>query len=105
MLLLPAAVTVADANDTQRLLTQALQRDGGTAGGTVVVDATPLQRFDSSALAVLLECQRVTVAQGRSLAVRGAPEKLVALAHLYGIDGVLAFTRPELTAGGGPAVA
>lgn len=91
MLLLPASVTVADATDTQRLLTQALRRET-EPGATVVVDATHLRRFDSSALAVLLECQRLAAAQGKGFSVRGAPAKLVVLADLYGLDGVMPLT-------------
>ncbi len=89
MLLLPASVTLADAADTQRLLTQAMRREIDAAAAGVVVDATHLRHFDSSALAVLLECQRLAASQGRGFRVRGAPAKLVALADLYGIDGVL----------------
>ena len=97
MLLLPAAITFADAIDTQRLLTQAMRGEAGPEIG-VVVDATHLLRFDSSALAVLLECQRLAASHGKSFSVRGAPAKLVALAHLYGIDGVLPFAVTPMQA-------
>ena len=86
MLLLPASVTAREANDTRRLLLQALQ--GEPAQG-VVVDATNLTRFDSSALAVLLECQRAAEGWGKPFALRGAPPKLAALARLYGVDALL----------------
>ena len=62
MLLLPANVTAVEANDTRRLLLQALK--GEDRAGVVVVDASNLQRFDSSALAVLLECERAAQAWG-----------------------------------------
>jgi len=55
----------------------------------VVVDAAPLQRFDSSALAVLLELRRVCLAAGKSLVVQGMPVHLGDLAALYGIEGLL----------------
>ena len=86
MLLLPAAVTAREANDTLRLLTQALKDEGGAA---VVVDASNLTQFDSSALAVLLECHRAADAWGKPFELRHAPPKLAALVHLYGVDALL----------------
>ena len=86
MLLLPATVTTRSANDTRRLLTQALK---GRPEGTVVVDASNLQHFDSSALAVLLECQRAADAWGKPFELRNAPAKLASLARLYGVDVLL----------------
>ena len=90
MLLLPATVTAKEANDTRRLLTQALKAE---PQAEVVVDASSLQQFDSSALAVLLECQRAADGSGKPFVVRNAPPKLLALARLYGIDTLL---MPEL---------
>ncbi len=89
MLLLPANVTAAEANDTRRLLAQALKAEGEAGAVVVVVDASNLQRFDSSALAVLLECQRAAQAWGKPFELRGAPAKLAALARLYGVDVLL----------------
>ncbi len=86
MLLLPASVTAREAIDTRRLLMQALK---GEPPGEIVVDASNLGQFDSSALAVLLECQRAANAWGKSFALRNAPPKLVALAELYGVDVLL----------------
>ena len=86
MLLLPATITAREARDTQRLLAQALQREPDSG---VVIDASNLQQFDSSALAVLLECQRLAHAFGKAFVVRNAPPKLAALAKLYGVDGLL----------------
>ncbi len=86
MLLLPATITALEARDTLALLAQALQRE---ADPDVVVDAANLQRFDSAALAVLLECQRLAQAWGKGFAVRNAPPKLVSLALLYGVDALL----------------
>ena len=98
MLLLPATLTAREARDTLRMLRQALEKERGE--NAVVVDAGPLQRFDSSALAVLLEIQRLAVAWGRAFVVRGVPAKLAALAKLYGVDALL--LRPE---GRAPALA
>jgi len=86
MLLLPATITLRESRDTLRLLSQALQSEKDMA---VVIDASPLQHFDTSALAVLLECQRLALAWGKSFGVRQAPAKLSALAKLYGVDGLL----------------
>ena len=97
MLLLPATLTAREARNTLRMLKQALEKEGGDA--VAVVDASPLQRFDSSALAVLLELDRMAQAWGRGFAVRSAPGKLVALARLYGVDALL------LEPGEGPAEA
>jgi phospholipid transport system transporter-binding protein len=94
MLLLPATLTSREARDTLRLLKQVLQSEGGD--GPVVVNAAPLQQFDSAALAVLLELQRLADAWGRAFAVRAAPPKLTALATLYGVDVLL--LRPEKAA-------
>ena len=86
MLLLPATITMRESRDTLRLLSQALQ---GEKEGEVVVDASPLQQFDTSALAVLLECRRLAQAFGRPFSVRNAPAKLAALATLYGVAELL----------------
>ncbi|MEP7301513.1 MAG: STAS domain-containing protein [Caldimonas sp.] len=99
MLLLPATLTAREARDTLRMLKQALQSEGGDA--PVVVDASPLQHFDSAALAVLLEIDRLAEAWGRRFAVRSAPAKLAALAKLYGVDALL--LRPDPAPAPAPA--
>ena len=85
LLLLPATLSAHEARDTLRMLTQAIQ---GQAEG-VEVDASHLVQFDSSALSVLLECQRQARAWGKSFALREPPAKLTALAKLYGVDALL----------------
>jgi phospholipid transport system transporter-binding protein len=52
----------------------------------VVVDASALVRFDSSALAVLLQCRREAMVLGKGLTIDGSPAKLRELAGLYGIQ-------------------
>lgn len=69
--------------DLERALPQALAAAG--PGQPVVLDASALQRFDSSALAVLLACRRMVLASGQGMAVRGLPPRLRQLAGLYGI--------------------
>ncbi len=100
MLLLPATLTSREAQVTLRVLKQALQSEGGE--GPVIVDAGPLKVLDSSALAVLLEVERLAVAWGRPFAVKGVPQKLAALAKLYGVDVLL--LKPE-GAGAAPVAA
>jgi phospholipid transport system transporter-binding protein len=55
----------------------------------VRVDAAALQRFDSSALAVLLEFRRECLAQGKTLALQGLSGRLADLAVLYGVAELL----------------
>jgi phospholipid transport system transporter-binding protein len=92
MLLLPAVITHAEVPHVLSLFKQTLEQAAAT--GTVdaamlTVDGSALQHFDSSALAVLLECQRMARAKGRAFAVQSLPPKLTELARLYGVDGLL----------------
>jgi phospholipid transport system transporter-binding protein len=93
MLLLPATVTADEARDTLDMLAQALKREPDAG---VVVDASNLQQFDSSALAVLLECQRLAAAWGKGFAVKHAPAKLASLARLYGVDELVGMVPPDV---------
>ena len=83
MFSLPATVTAREAGDTLRMLEQGMRNH---AGETLVVDATGLTRFDSSALAVLLEVHRLAAAWGKRFQVRNLPAKLAKLAELYGVE-------------------
>ena len=51
----------------------------------VVADAGALRQFDSSALALLLECRRQAQAAGKRFSVQSAPQRLRELALLYGV--------------------
>ena len=86
MLLLPATITTREARDALRMLSQALQREPGDA---VVINASSLQQFDTAAIAVLLECQRLAQAWGKTFEIRQAPAKLLSLVKLYGVDALL----------------
>jgi phospholipid transport system transporter-binding protein len=55
----------------------------------VVADAGALAHFDSSALAVLLECRREALAGGKTFAVARLPARLRELAVLYGVAELL----------------
>lgn len=86
MLVLPPKLTHDDAPACVLMLRQGL---AGQNGSSTVVDASALAQFDSSALAVLLECRRESSALGRGFAVKGLPPRLRELASLYGVAGLL----------------
>lgn len=81
MLTLPPLLTHAIAAGFTHGMKQAVLAQ--PAG--VVVDASTLQEFDSSALAVLLECRREALAAGKAFSVQGIPARLRQLASLYGV--------------------
>lgn len=62
-----------------------VQAMSGTQDRVLMLDASPLTEFDSSALAVLLACKRQAQALGRRLQVQGLSESLCELATLYGV--------------------
>lgn len=86
MLVLPAELTSAQAEPCLNILLKAAQAESGT---DVLVDAAALTRFDSSALAVLLECRRECLHDGKTFALRGMAPHLRELAVLYGISDLL----------------
>lgn len=61
-----------------------------TQPGPMVLDASALQVFDTSALAVILACQRAAVARGAQIRVQGLSERAQSLAKVYGISTLLA---------------
>jgi len=87
MLLLPQTVTLAEARDTLRMLSQAMQREGGDL---LALDASALRHFDTAAIAVLLECRRLAQAWGKRFEVHGASQKLRDLAQMYGVHEIVA---------------
>lgn len=89
MLRLPTELTHGQAKACLAQLSSMLE---GEAASTIVVDATSLGRFDSSALAVLLELRRSCLRVGKSLEVQGLPPHLNDLATLYGVEGLLPST-------------
>jgi len=86
MLVLPAEITHRQASATLGMLLQGLR---AYQGPQLVVDAGTLQAFDSSALAVLLECRREALAERKTFAVRGLPTALAGMAALYGVAELL----------------
>lgn len=87
MLSLPSELTHRQANACLAQLRAGL--DAAPAGETVVVDASALERFDSSALAVLLELRRIAQRSQKTLQVQAQPPHLSDLAKLYGIETLL----------------
>ncbi len=87
MLVLPAELTQAHAPACARMLAQALRAEPQQQ---VVADASALLQFDSSALAVLLDCRREALALGKQFAVAHMPPRLRELAGVYGVAELLA---------------
>lgn len=86
MLVLPSEITIKQA----RACAVALQRDlKAIQTSQVVMDASAMVKFDSSALAVLLQCRREALGMGKSFVVQGISSRLRELATLYGIAGLL----------------
>lgn len=86
MLVLPAELTHDQATACCRMLAQAMRSDPSREA---VADASALRHFDSSALAVLLECRREALALGKSFSVSQLPPRLRELAGLYGVAQLL----------------
>ena len=81
MLTLPAVLTHAQA----LAAAAALRVQIVTQATPVVIDASALTQFDSSALAVLLAGRREAIAAGKAFSVSNLPAQLRQLAGLYGV--------------------
>lgn len=87
MLTLPAQVSLENAQP----VLQSLQAQIKAAGSNeICLDAAALGQVDSAVLAVLLACCREAQAGRQAFSVRHAPARLVDLAHLYGVQELLA---------------
>ncbi|MGP1516013.1 MAG: STAS domain-containing protein [Ottowia sp.] len=86
MLVLPAELTHKQAAACLLMLRQATHT---AQEETVIADASALTQFDSSALAVLLECRRACLRERKGFAVHGMPARLAELAALYGVADLL----------------
>ena len=84
---LPATLTHREASATLAALASALQATA--AGAALRIDASALRQFDTSAIAVLLECQRLAQQGGRRIDLHALPAPLLELAGLYGADELL----------------
>lgn len=83
---LPARVTLQEAVRVLGGLNQALAKQPGSK---VVLDASDLQIFDTSAVAVLLALRRNLLTQGKQLSVEHWPQRLADLVKLYGVSDLL----------------
>ena len=86
MLVLPADLTRVQASGCLQMLVQGLRSEPAS---TVVVDASALIKFDSAALAVMLEFRRSSLQLGKGVVIRALPQRLRDLAGLYGIAELL----------------
>jgi phospholipid transport system transporter-binding protein len=84
-MLLPATATLAEAPALAASLPAALAAESGTLS----IDASALQSFDSSTIALLMQAHRLAKAADRGFEVVGAPPKLAELARLYGVAELL----------------
>ncbi|BCO28645.1 hypothetical protein MIZ03_3555 [Rhodoferax lithotrophicus] len=91
MLQLPAILIHQNATDCLSELLQAVHAENSS---TVTINAAPLQRFDSTALAVLLELRRCAVSLGKTLTLQAIPPRFADLARLYGIAELLPAQKP-----------
>lgn len=67
-----------------------LQKEGLLNAATLrTVDCSSLKDFDSTVLTVLLAWQKKLQADGHSITVEHAPEKLKVLAGVYGVSALL----------------
>lgn len=96
MLKLPAVLTHAVACDFFGTVTKQVS----SMPGEVVVDASALSQFDSSALAILLECRRQALAAGKDFSVQGASGQLLQLIDVYGVAKLIpaSTSPPEVVA-------
>ena len=85
---LPAVLMQAQAqavtNELSTLLAACVSE-----GGEAVLDASALNQFDSSALAVILACRRAVLAKGAQLHITDLPQRAHALAKVYGLSDLL----------------
>jgi phospholipid transport system transporter-binding protein len=82
---LPADATLEHVAELAAALPAALAE----SKGSFVVDASALQAYDTSTIALLLQARRAAQAAGRGFSVDGAPTQLRQLAALYGVDALL----------------
>ena len=91
---LPATATL----DAAAALAATLPAAVAAASGSLRIDASALQSFDTSTIALLLQGRRLAQAAGRGFEVTGAPPKLAELARLYGVEELLSLAPAAATA-------
>jgi phospholipid transport system transporter-binding protein len=86
-LALPPSLTLAESAEVQAALRT--QCACSASVSALVVDASALQTFDSSALSVLLGLRRHALSLGWSIRFVGLPATLLDLAQVYGVASLL----------------
>ena len=81
MLELPAVLT----HDAVASFARGIAASIAAESQAVILDVSGMTDFDSSALALMLECRRTALQNGKSFAVKGAPARMQQLATLYGV--------------------
>jgi phospholipid transport system transporter-binding protein len=81
---LPARLTLPHATQALRDVQKAL-----AAGGDLRLDASGVVDLDTSAVALLLQARRLAQAAGVGFKIDTVPDKLQALARLYGVESLL----------------
>ena len=87
MLALPKELTATQARATAGDLVQAIQ--ALPSGTPAALDGQALEHFDSSALVVMVECQRAARRSAHPFEVCNIPPRLSQLANLYGVAELL----------------
>lgn len=84
---LPSQLTFADAKACAQQLEKNIQSVAlQSSAQSITLDASQVERFDSSALAVLMQLRRhVIKKQYTGIMVKNMPPKLRALTKLYGV--------------------
>ena len=72
-----------------RLEAAIAEQPRGSNTAPALIDCTALERFDSSAVVVLLGALRCAQSAGITVTLKNMPEKLLKLASLYGADALL----------------
>jgi phospholipid transport system transporter-binding protein len=91
---LPAIATLVEADSLLAALAAALPSNGDS----LRIDASALQHFDTSLVALLLHTRRAAQAAGGTMEIVGAPAKLADLARLYGVESLLPLAGTETVA-------
>lgn len=94
MLVLPKVITHLEAPACLKVFLQSIDR----LDGPIEADASPLQTFDSSVIALLLQCRRHASMQGKYFLVSSLPATLLSLAQVYGIQELLTDTDTQTPA-------
>lgn len=90
VLKLPRSVTFENAAACSQALATALaQQKEAENVAQVLVDAADVENFDSSILAVLLQCRRDAIHRNKIFQVVRMPAQLQELSKLYGVDKLL----------------